>query len=199
MKRRKVDTSEVARRAPHPTWCWGRDSSDSGGIKNLWNKALVLPLVLGLSFFWFLAKQNQVSAQTANLVATVRINGLKVQVTAPSLVRVDRRFKVEATVRNLGGSKIKKTKAVISFSDSGLDLKGRSGRKLGVILEDGSKVASWRVTAKKAGSYVILVEASGIEEETGNLVEASETVMIRVKTRTNRSFWSLLRKFLARA
>lgn len=158
---------------------------------------LVLSLVLGSLFSWLLPKPNQVSAQTASLVATVRLNPLEVEVFAPSFVRVGEQFRVRATVSNLGGRKIKKTKAAISFSDSGLDIRGKSEQKLGVIPVTESKLASWRVTARETGNYVILVEASGIEEETGNLVEASESTIVEVRTFI--SFWRLMRRFLARA
>lgn len=166
---------------------------------------LVLSLVLGSLFSWLLPKPNQVSAQTASLVATVRLNPLEVKVFAPSFVRVGEQFRVRATISNLGGTKIKKTKAEI-FLDPGLSLKGSSRRKLGVISAAASRTASWRVTAKKGGSYVILVEASGIEEETGDLVETSDSTIVEVRSFI--SFWRLIRyrsipdtirKFLARA
>ncbi len=166
--------------------------------KKIIKTLLVLPLVLGLFFSWFLAKQNLVLAQTASLVATVRTNPLEVKVTALHPVSVGERFKVEATVSNLGKSKIKKTRVEI-FLNSGLGLKGKSERKLGVILAENSKTASWRVTAEKTGEYVISVEASGIEEETGDLVKASDTTMVIVEVQNSASFWTLIRKFLARA
>ena len=53
-------------------------------------------------------------------------------------------------------------------------------RKMGVIPEKGSKTASWRVTAEEMGNHVISVEASGIEEEGGDLVEASGTAIVKV-------------------
>lgn len=160
--------------------------------KKIIKTILVLPLVLGLFFSWFLAKQSQSLAQTASLVATVRINSLEVEVTAPSSVSLGERFKVEATVRNSGETKIKKTKVEI-FPDSGLNLKGNSERKMGVILAENSKTASWRLTAEETGSYFIQVEARGIEEESGGLVEASDvsdSIIVKVKNST--SFWSLI-------
>lgn len=166
---------------------------------------LVLPLVLGPLFSWFLPKQNRVSAQTASLVATVRLNGLEVKVFAPSFVKVGEQFRIRATVSNLGRAKIKKAKAEISL-DPGLDLRGNFKRKLGVILATESRAVFWRVTARQEGRYVVLVEALGIEEEAGNLVEASDSTIVEVQTFI--SFWNLIRyksipdtirKFLARA
>ncbi len=130
-------------------------------------------------FSWVSAEQNQLWAQTASLVATVRINPLEVEVTAPSPVILGERLKVEVIVKNLGETKIKKTRVEI-FLDPGLSLKRNPVRKMGVIPEKGSKTASWRVTAEEMGSHVILVEASGIEEEGGDLVEASGTIIVKV-------------------
>lgn len=134
---------------------------------------------MGLFFSLVPAEQNQLWAQTASLVTTVRINPLEIEVTAPSPVVLGARFKVEAIVKNLGETKIKKTRVEI-FLDPGLSLKRNPARKMGVILEKESKTASWRVTAEEMGSHVILVEASGIEEEGGDLVEASGTTIVRV-------------------
>lgn len=164
--------------------------------KKIISPILVLPLVLGLLFSWFLTKQSQVLAQTGAVVATVRINPLEVEVTAPSSVSMGERFKVEAIVKNLGGTKIQKTKVEI-FLSSGLSLKGKSERKLGVILEEDSKATSWRITAKETGIYFISVEVSGIEAETGDLVEASGNTMVELQNST--SFLDIIKQFLARA
>ena len=134
---------------------------------------------MGLFLSWVSTEQNQLWAQTASLVATVRINPLEVEVTAPSPVILGERLKVEVIVKNLGETKIKKTRVEI-FLDPGLSLKRNPVRKMGVIPEKGSKTASWRVTAEEMGSHVILVEASGIEEEGGDLVEASGTIIVKV-------------------
>lgn len=147
--------------------------------KKIIKTILVLPLVLGLFFSWGSARQNQPWAQTASLVATVRINPLEVEVTAPSPVSLGERFRVEAVVKNLGETRIKKTKVEL-FWDPGLSLRGNPVRKMGVILGKESKTASWRITAEETGSYVILVEASGIEGEGGDLVEASDTTIVQV-------------------
>lgn len=165
---------------------------------------LVLPLVLGLLFSS--VSSLIFASQTGTLVATVRINPLEVEVTAPSSVSLGERFKVEATVKNSGDTKIKKTKIEIFLNselnlDSGLNLKGNTERKRGVVLAKDSKTAFWWVTAEKTGIYVISVEASGIEEETGDLVEASGStiVEVEVEAQASTSFWSLIRQFLARA
>lgn len=156
-----------------------------------------LPLVVGLLFSWFFSSPSQTFSQTATLVATVRINPLKVKVEAPSSVSVGQRFKVKAIVSNLGETKIKQAKAEI-FLPQGLALKGNPEQKLGAILPNKSKTASWQVIAEVTGGYVILVKASGVEEKTGDLVEAEGTVTVQVQAST--SFWrGIIRRFLARA
>lgn len=162
--------------------------------KKIIKTILVLPLVLGLLFssissFVF-------ASQTGTVVATVRINPLEVEVTAPPFVRVGERFKVEVTVSNLGDTKIKKAKVEI-FLDSGLSLKGKSEQKLGIILAEDSKTVFWWVTAEEIGTNVVLVKASGIEEETQDLVEASDSTIVKVQA--SLSFLDIIRRFLARA
>lgn len=166
--------------------------------KKIIRTLLVLPLVWGLFFSWFLTKSNPLLAQTASLVATVRINPLEIEVDTPRLVSVGERFKVEAIVKNSGETKIKKTKVEI-FLSPGLNLKGNSKRKLGIILAEDSKTTSWWVAPEKTGNYLIVVNASGIEEETGGLVEASGSATLMVEVQDSGGFWSLIRKFLAKA
>lgn len=153
---------------------------------------LVLPLVVGLVF----TGQSQVLAQSASLVATVRVNPLKVEVTTTSPVSVGQRFKVQAIINNLGQTRIKQAKAEI-FLPPGLSFKGNSEQNLGVILPNNSKTASWQIIAETPGDYFILVYASGIEEETGGLVKAEGTTPVIVTN--SLSFWGRIRRLLARA
>ncbi len=158
---------------------------------------LVLPLVLGL---FLLCLSSLVSAsQTGTVVATVSINPLTVKISAPSVVRQGRLFKVRARIGNLDQSKIEEVKAIISVP-LGLAVQGAAEKKVGkvgVIRGGKEKRVSWRVLAEETGNHFILVEASGIEEESGDPVKAGGGTMVVVEVQNSRGFWSLIKKFLA--
>ena len=162
--------------------------------KKIIKTILVLPLVLGLLFSSF--SSFVFASQTGTLVATVSINPLTLQLSAPSIVQQGRSFRLRAQIGNLGQSKIKEAEAIISVP-SGLIVKGAEEKKVGIIRGGREKRVSWQIKAKTEGIYIIQVEARGRVAETGDLVTTSETVMVKVMAQI--SFLDLIRQFLARA
>lgn len=163
--------------------------------KTIIRTILVLPLVLGLSFSSF--SSLVFASQTGTVVATVRINPLKLEVSVPFLVFEQQRFKVKAKVQNLGETKIEKAKAEI-FLPEGLHLiSPKSRQNLGTLAPHRTKWRTWWVRATREGEYAVLVEAWGVEKETQTQVWVEETAMVEVRARI--SFLDIIRRFLARA
>lgn len=164
--------------------------------KKIIKTILVLPLVLGLFFFWFFAQESPVSAQTASLVATVSVNPLTLDLFAPASVSQGDSFKLRVEIGNLGQSKIEKVKASI-FIDSGLIVRGKEEKKAGTIQGESQKTVAWRIKAVGDPTvYIIQVEVRGIVKETGGLATISRTVKVTISPQT--SLLSRLRRFLLR-
>ena len=117
---------------------------------------------------------------SATVLATVRINTLEVSLAAPKSVIVGERFRAIATVKNKGSTKILRAQATLHLP-VGISLKGKADKNVGVVLPAKDKQAQWNLMADAADiSYVILVTATGTEEESGDLLEAQDTAMIEV-------------------
>ena len=164
--------------------------------KKIIKTILVLPLVLGLFFSWFFSGQSQVLAQTASLTATVSINPLGLELSAPSSVSQGDSFKLKAKIGNLGQSKLQKVEATI-FINSGLIVRGKEEKKAGTIKGESQKTATWQIKAQEAGHYLIIVDVSGKVAETGDLVTISHSFKVTVSPQT--SLLSRLTRFLFRA
>lgn len=159
--------------------------------KRIIKTTLVLSLVLGLLFPSL--SSLVFASQTGIVVATVSINPLEVEVTAPSTVLVGESFKVTGVVKNLGLTRIRRSRAVLSLNP-GLSLRGKEEKSLGIIGGESEKTAHWQLKAESPGTYILLVSASGVEEESGDLVEASGTTIVKVAEKL--TFFSKLRALL---
>jgi len=164
--------------------------------KKVLKTILVLPLVVGLVFSWLFSSQSQVFAQTASLVATVSINPLTLELYAPTTVVQGDSFKLKAEIGNRGQSKVQKVEATI-FTDSGLIVRGKETKKVGMIKGGDQKDAAWRIKAQEPGFYLITIEVRGKVAETGDWATKSRTTKVTVITQT--SLLSRLRRFLFRA
>lgn len=144
---------------------------------------LALGLLVAVSFA-YLSTQAKVQADERVVVATVRVqlNLLEVAVSAPEVVTVGDRFRVVATLRNLGSAKMRNARATIQLPLNGLSLNGQTEKNVGAILPGGEKRARWNLVAEAPGNYVIMVTAVGTDEKGGDLMEAEDTAMIEVVT-----------------
>ena len=121
---------------------------------------------------------------SATVLATVRINTLEVSLAAPGSVEVGEHSDVVATLKNLGSTKIMGAKATIHLpalaTSTAFTLRGQADKNVGAIPPGKDKQARWNLVAEAAGNFVIMVTATGTEEESGDLLEAQDTAMIEV-------------------
>ena len=118
-----------------------------------------LRFVLPVALVYLLAAAGSAFAQSASLTATVRVNPLKVEVTAPGVVTVGEWFEVTAAVSNQGDIAVSKASATINLH-SGMRVRGLR-KRLGNFASGEEKVVTWLVRAKNPGEYIIQVEVKG--------------------------------------
>lgn len=162
--------------------------------KGIIKTALVLPLVVGLFFSWFFSSQSQVFAQTASLVATVRVNPLEVEVNTPPKVVVREWFTIRVSVSNRGSETIQKTTATLN-TPTEIVVRGKD-KKLGDLGLGETKTVSWQAKANSSGNFVILAEVTG--NLAGEIISASDTTMISADLSTN-SLVTRLRRLIFRS
>ena len=154
----------------------------------------ILALVFGLFFLWFLG-QSQALAQTASLVATVRVNPLEVEMTAPSNVVVGEWFTISISVSNRGSETIRKTTATLETLTE-IVVRGKN-KKLGNVEPGEIKTVSWQAKANKAGNFIILAEVTG--DLAGEQISAFDTTTISVNSTSRFSLISLFRRLIFRS
>ncbi len=110
--------------------------------------------------------------------ATVRANSLEVALSAPASVTHGSVFQVSALVGNVGLTNIVGVTAILN--PGAIELKGYDGRHLGILLPSQDKESRWNLLAEDAGSFIILVTVTGIEEISGDLLEVQDTALIEV-------------------
>ncbi|MCH7756843.1 hypothetical protein IIC45_02035 [Patescibacteria group bacterium] len=114
--------------------------------------------------------------------AFVTINPLKVEVSAPAEVELNKVFKVDAKVINKGEVKIENLIGEI-FLPPGLSLSGKSEIKtIRVVPAGREKKISWQVKGESIGNYVIAVFISGTVS--GDAVSADGSKLVRVVKKT---------------
>lgn len=119
-------------------------------------KKLIILLIVLLSFF---AVARSAFAQTATLTATVRVNPLKIKVSASSGVPVGQWFDIKAEVSNHGRRTVNKMFVLIN-KPSGLKIKGKKQR-IGNLAPGETKIVIWRARINSSGIFLVTAEVSG--------------------------------------
>lgn len=129
-----------------------------------------------------LATVMQVNADdTGTVTATIRVNPLDITVSATPLeLAVGDSFRLNALVQNKGDTRLTNVRASSLFDTSGLRLRGSSGRNLGSIGPESTKLVRWRFKALESGNYILVVSVEALERETGTLLHAQGSVMVVV-------------------
>ena len=134
-------------------------------------KLFVLPLALICLF----GAAGFTLAQSTTLTATVRVNPLKVEVTAPGVVTVGEWFDIKAEVSNLGTERISRAFATLNTSP-GINVRGSEKKNFGNLPSGKTKTIKWRVKVDSPENYIVTVEAKG--NLAGEEIVASDTDMI---------------------
>lgn len=99
------------------------------------------------------------SAQSATLTATVRVNPLEIEVVAPDTVVVGEWFDIDVVVSNLGATTVKKTSVVVN-KPSGLKVRANK-KRIGDLAPGATEIVTWRAKVNSPGGFVAVVEVSG--------------------------------------
>ena len=114
-----------------------------------------------------LAANTLVQGQEGVVTATIKINPLLVSLAVPSSpIAVGDDFTVLATVENQGESRIRRPTADLQLP-AGLDVRGPTIHRLGLLPPFSSRSTEWLLTAVQTGSFVLMVTASGIVASDG--------------------------------
>ena len=128
-----------------------------------WWKLGVLALAVGLALL--LAAEGLLASEgQGSVTATVKVNPLVVSLTAPSEASVGEEFTVQATVGNLGSSRIRRVTATIHLPPTDLlEVRGPDTHRLRPLGPFGSRSTEWQLTALQSGGFVLMVTASGVD------------------------------------
>ena len=108
--------------------------------------------------------------QEGVVTATIKVNPLLVSLTVPGeAVAVGERFTVQAHGENQGEGRIRRATATLHLP-TGLEMRGPATRSLGTLGPLGSRSTAWRLQAVEAGSFVLMVTASGTDASDGSSV-----------------------------
>ncbi len=110
-----------------------------------------------------LAAQTLVEGQEGVVTATIKVNPLLVSLTVPSdPVAVGEPFTVQATVENQGESRIRRPTADLELP-AGLEVRGPTIHRLGMLPPFGSRDTEWLLTAVETGNFFLMVTAEGVD------------------------------------
>ncbi len=110
--------------------------------------------------------------QEGVVTATIKVNPLLVSLTVPGEpVAVGQRFTVQARGENRGEGRIRRVTATLQLP-AGLEMRGPATRSLGTLGPLRSRSTEWRLEAVQAGSFVLMVTASGVDASDGTPVSA---------------------------
>ena len=161
---------------------------------------LAVFILTAIFFSGIIDKRETYFAQASfwNMIqAWVTINPLKINVSAPAEVEINKTFKVEAKLVNKGEEKIENARGEIFLSSELTLLKKNPVQKIGALPGKKEKKVSWAVKGEKEGNYVISVSASGELRE--QLVKAEDSTMVKVKlSLQKKSLWQWLQDFFSR-
>ena len=132
-------------------------------------KSGLLAVAIGVAaaLVLLLAVYTSVQGQEGVVTATIKINPLLVSLTVPSEpVAVGEPFSVQATVENQGESRIRRPTADLELP-AGLEVRGPTIHRLGLLPPFGSRDTEWLLTAAEPGNFVLMVTASGIDASDG--------------------------------
>ena len=131
--------------------------------------------ILSAIFSTLLFIPRLVSAQSATLTATVRVNPLEVEVIAPDTITVGEWFDISAEVSNLGTERVRRAYTILSTPPE-ISVRGSGRKNLGNLPSGGVKTVKWKVKVGSSGNYLTTVEAKG--NLAGEEIVASDTIMI---------------------
>lgn len=136
-----------------------------------------------LALILLVALWQPVSAQSATLTATVKINPLDIQVFAPTNVVVGEWFDIKADITNRGSQIVNKTFAKANVP-SGLSVRGKK-KKIGVLGARETKTIIWRAKATRTDTNLLIqIDVNGtlMDEEISassdsKIILASQTIV----------------------
>jgi len=124
------------------------------------------------------------SAQDSQIIGTVSValeTPLTLELSSRSSVFIGQNFNIKAELNNIGQNDVD---GIILSLDLpvGLDLiKDDLNQDIGTVKAGKKKIVNWRVRGSELGNYVVQVQASGIEQNSNEEVEALASQAIEVR------------------
>jgi len=135
-------------------------------------------------------------SSSGTVTATVTVNPLKVDVSArPHSPIADKKFKLQATIKNLGSTTLNDAEATI-FLPAGLTPLSDESQFLGSIDGGRKKRASWTIQADEAGNYIIIIAVSAIDNGSGNTVSNEASITVEVSDKPKKGLAAVWNLFL---
>lgn len=142
-----------------------------------WGLAVLLGLLLAVP-----ASGAESAGAGATLTAWVRPNPLKVTLRAPRSAGVGESFRVQATLENLGSSRVRDVAVQLHLDTRGLRVLGKVRQHRGVLWGRDRVTVEWRVRPLEAGEFLVLASATAREAGDGPALTAeSEALVVTVE------------------
>lgn len=113
------------------------------------------------------------------VIGIVKINPLRVSISAPAEVELEKGFKVEVVVKNRGENRISNVRVEIFISKDLILVNKNSSKKIGSIQGNKTKNISWQIKGTEIGNFSI--SAKAYAEIEGDAISAQgNTVIVTV-------------------
>jgi len=133
---------------------------------------------------------------SGTVTATVTVNPIKIDIQArPHSLFVNKKFKIRATVKNMGSSTLNEVESTI-FLPAGLTPLSDENQFIGSIDGGRKKKVSWDIQANETGQYIIIVAISAIDSETGTSLANETSIVVEVRNKRGRGMAALWDYFL---
>ena len=119
-----------------------------------------------------------IAAQSV-ITATVRVSPLTVLLDAPTVVAVDKSFKVVATAENIGTLALDDVSLVL-HSPAGVKVGGKNPASIPSLYAGRPKSKSWNIRCDQPGLYIFVVVGTSVDPMDGQPLEVTDTVVVEV-------------------
>lgn len=151
--------------------------------KNISKYVLLMVLPLFIILLPFTGIQSVQAAQSSFVVGTVKVTPLQILLSARSSVFVNQNFNFKAVIENVGQDDINNVVITLGLPENIILTNGELVQNIGTLKKRRKETINWKMRASQAGTFIIQVSASGIDQGSGNPITASSSRIINVKNK----------------